>query len=360
MNILILGFSKIKYMPYLRFYLEHMDRSAHRLHLVYWNRDGREERLAGLEGVALHEFAACQYDSMPTGRKLWNFLGYRRFVAKLIRRERFDRVVVLHSLPGILTYDLLKRRYRGRYLFDYRDITCERVLLYRRMIHGLVRDSWATFVSSNGFRNLLPRTPNIYTSHNIAPGDLSRGETGEPVPSEKIRVCFWGFIRDEKVNLQMIDRFSRDDRFELHYYGREQRVACELKAHAGKIGARNVFFHGEYAPEEKYGFVRSTDLIHNVFSGEKMLPAMSNKYYDGVVFGIPQLCMKGSVMAQRAEARGIGIGCDPWDENFTGVVYRYYTSLSRPELEQACRREAETVLKEYQAGGSIVARFAGR
>ena len=65
-----------------------------------------------------------------------------------------------------------------------------------------------------------------------------------------------------------------------------------------------MFFHGEYKPEDRYTFVRSTDLIHNIYKDRNMMLAMGNKYYDGLIFYIPQLCMKGSFMGEKcAEKR---------------------------------------------------------
>ena len=39
MKVLIMGFGKIKFMPYLNIYLENIDREKNDVHLLYWNRD---------------------------------------------------------------------------------------------------------------------------------------------------------------------------------------------------------------------------------------------------------------------------------------------------------------------------------
>ena len=49
MKILIVGFAKIKYMPYLNVYLENIDRVKNDVHLVYWNRDMKQEDTELLE-----------------------------------------------------------------------------------------------------------------------------------------------------------------------------------------------------------------------------------------------------------------------------------------------------------------------
>ena len=45
-----------------------------------------------------------------------------------------------------------------------------------------------------------------------------------------------------------------------------------------------MFFHGDYKPEDRYTFVRNTDLIHNIYKDGNMMLAMGNKYYDGLIF----------------------------------------------------------------------------
>ena len=81
MKILIIGFAKIKYMPYLDLYLENLDRENNDIHLIYWNRDLKEENLSRLEGINLHEFVSFQEDDVAKFSKLENF---RKFIYILI------------------------------------------------------------------------------------------------------------------------------------------------------------------------------------------------------------------------------------------------------------------------------------
>ena len=75
-----------------------------------------------------------------------------------------------------------------------------------------------------------------------------------------------------------------------------------LKSFTQKLGASNVVFHGEYNPKERYRFVQNTDVIHNIYSeSENMMSALSNKFYDGVIFYKPLLCMEGSFMGAIAQ-----------------------------------------------------------
>lgn len=344
----------------MKFYLDNLSADKHELHLLYWNRDEKPEPNTLPKGVVLHEFSKFQEEYVPKYQKLGSFLGYRRYAKRLLKQETFDFIIVLHSLPGVLLSGMLKRRYKGRYIFDYRDLTYEAFLPYRKVIHRLVKDSYATFVSSNGFRPFLPMacTDKIYTSHNFMMESLAQRDALEITSKEApiIRIAYWGFIRDEWVNCRLIDRLGRDNRFELHYYGKESRVTRSLQTYALTIGADHVFFHGEYTPEQRYDFAQKTEIIHNMFGDKNMMVAMSNKYYDGVIFHIPQLCMPGSVMGKRAETAGIGFCCDPLQEDFADRVYEYYHTLDRGSFCASCNKEMSRILSEYEQGCQVIRR----
>ena len=252
----------------------------------------------------------------------------------------------------------LKKCYKNKYIFDYRDSTYEGFSPFKKVVASLVENSYATFVSSDAFRIYLPESEKdkIYTSHNILEDSLNHREEKEEygVPSEKIRIAFWGFIRHEEINRQIIRKISEDKRFELHYYGREQQVAKNLKKYVVDNNIENVFFHGEYKPEDRYEFVRRTDIIHNIYKDANMMLAMGNKYYDGAIFKIPQICMEGSFMGKTATVNGIGFECDPYKDFFTDDIYNYYTTLDKETFINKCDEDVSRFLSEYKTGCKIL------
>ena len=171
---------------------------------------------------------------------------------------------------------------------------------------------------------------------------------------DKIRIAFWGFIRHEEINRELIKKIAADSRFEFHYYGREQQVALNLKSYAKEIDAVNVFFHGEYKPEDRYEFVRNTDIIHNIYKDANMMLAMGNKYYDAAIFYIPLISMKDSFMAETAGRAGIGFDVDPYENNFTDKLFDLYSRFDREEFNKNCDIELERVLGEYNSGAALI------
>ena len=357
MRILVLGFTKLKFMPYINFYLSNINADKNDAHVVYWNRDCKHEDISDYSGVTLHEFVCYQEDDVSKLKKVTSFLKYRTFVKSVIKNFDFDKIIVLHTLPGIIMYDLL-RKFKNNFVLDYRDSTYEYLSPFRKLVGNMVKWSEATFVSSDSFRKYLPLKykEKIYTSHNILQDSLSHQEDREKygIASNKIRVAFWGFIRHEEVNKKIISKLSNDSRFELHYYGREQQVAENLKQFAKDLNSSNVFFHGEYRPYDRYEFIKVTDCIHNIYYDNNMMNAMGNKYYDGIIFRIPQICMLGSYMGMRCHESGVGIALTPDNISFADDLYDYLHNLDVNDFKLNCMKELQHVLSEYEQGKMIL------
>lgn len=351
MKILILGFTKVKYMPYLNLYLDNIDREKHEVHLLYWNRDLKQENLVSLENIKLHEFLFYQEDDVSKHLKIKAFFKYRQYALKILKNQKFDFIIILHSLPGVLIFDKLEK-FKGNYILDYRDSTYEKFEFFKKIIGRIVKNSYVTFVSSDGFRNFLPKDCQykIFISHNLLIDSLNHREDKDKygLKSNKIRIAFWGFIRHEALNIQIIDNISKDRRFELHYYGREQKTAWNLKRYVKQNNIKNVFFHGEYQPEERYAFIQQTDMIHNIYHDDNMMVAVGNKYYDGIVFRIPQLCMTNSFMGKKVRENGLGLEVNPYDNNFIENIFTYYKNLEMDVFKKHCNNSLEVILKEIQ------------
>lgn len=356
MKILLLECCKIKYAPYINFYLENLDRQKHELSLLYWNRDLKPEDLSAYEGIRLYEFKFYQEDDIAKTRKIKGFFKFREYVKEVFKQNDFDFVIVFNSFLSILFFNILTKQFKSKYILDYRDSSYESITLYKKLLKIIVNYSFATFVSSDAFRRFLPKSDKIYTSHNILSDSLKHRDEklNHNIESDKIRVSFWGMIRHEDINKTIINRFKKDDRFELHYYGREQQIALNLKKYVKEVNATNVFFHGEYKAEQRYEFVRNTDLIHNLYLDNNTMLAMGNKYYDGIIFRVPQLCITGSFMGELVNKNNIGFECNPEDDNFTNLVYDYYVNINKTEFYDFCDKELKRVLIEYEEGKDII------
>lgn len=354
MRILFLGFTKMKFMPYASFYIDQIDFSKNEIDIVYWNRDLKEEDLTKYpKSINFLEFKDEMEDSISKGNKIKHFLKYRNFIKQILKNNVYDLVISLHTLPGLLVLDKLILRYSNKYILDYRDSTFEANPIFGGLVKIMAKNAKLIFVSSDAFRKFLPSTgKEIITSHNILADSLKHREDRKIgyIPSQRIRVAFWGLLRHYKHNLLIIERLANNPRFELHYYGRELSMGKLIRQYIIDNNISNVFLHGEYMPEERYEFAKKTDIIHNNYNDANTLLAMGNKYYDGLIFRIPQLCMPGSYMAERCETKGVGFSIDPADQNFADLLYEAYKGINLNKFRDNCDKELNDILLEYEYG----------
>ena len=359
MDVLIIGFSKIKYMPYLNFYLDNIDTYKNQVHVVYWNRDLEDDAYLD-NSIIVHEFRHYMKDESNRLKKIPVFFSFRRFVRTIMKANNFDRIIVLHTMPGILMQKELLNGYKGQYIYDYRDYTYESYSFFRKRVHSLVECSYLTFISSDAYRKFLPQKPNkLMRSHNLDMGSLSFKGNGMRRREEPIILSFWGLIRHYDINVKIIEAVGRDQRFELHYYGREEETAKKLIKLKEKKNISNVHFHGTYMPVERYEFAKGTMMLNNLYAADDINAslAIGNKYYDGIVFGLPQLCIIGSYMGELVMNKGIGLACDPNDPNFLDAVYEYYQSVLTTDIRPACHAQLREILKDVSMAEDAITGF---
>lgn len=357
MKVLLLGFVRVANMPYMVDYVRLL-KDAHELHLVSWNRSGKPDLPApnGVERSFVFTDHVEDEDSLRS--KLPHIARYRRFVKRITRSERYDKIVVLHSTPGIALLDILKRSYRGKYLLDYRDASHENLGFYKSLIADLSENAGLVIASSPAFFQYLGSPNRAVLKHNLLCEDEPKARKRGQHP---IRVRYWGMIRHEAANLALIDELGGDERFELHYNGREEIVAERLKAHVAERGYANVFFHGSYYNDERPSFAADTDLIHNVYENDFATKgAMGNKYYDGIQFKIPQLCTAGSIMGEMVAERGLGIAIDYSKSGFADVIFDYLKEIDYTSFDKACEEELRSVEKDNKRADEAILRFFER
>lgn len=361
MRVLLLGFGKIAYMPYMNFYLDTLQKIENtQIELVYWDRDGKPDAEVPAQINKAYKFEAHLEEQLPFRKKLKFFERYRSFALKVLRQNRYDRIIVLHTTPGLTLLDYLSMHYKGKYILDFRDVSYEYIPIYRKLVGILSRNAACTFVSSNAFRKFLPSQEEVYTIHNYLEDSLNhiglRSE--ETREREVIRVSYWGLVRQVEVNKAVMDALGNDKRFELHYYGRMQKAGRDMEEYARAKDLRNVFFHGAYMPNDRYEFAKNTDLIHNIYDlGHTMGNAMGNKYYDGAIFEIPQICTAGSHMGDAITERQLGATIDLDDNRIADKLWDYYKGLNWQTFQRNCGTARDAFLAEQNVAKQRLMRF---
>ena len=350
MKVLIVGFAKIKYMPYLNLYLDNIDRTVNDVELLYWDRDMSVDK-ALPENIKVHRFFEELSDEVPKAAKIKSFLNFKSYATSVIKKGRYDFIIVLTTAPAILLSNFLLGKYKNKYIFDYRDYTLEKIPIYKKCVEFLVKNSRFTIISSEKHKKFLPDSPKIQIAHNFIKDSLNHRNIKNSIDKDidkPIRFSYWGVIRNKEMNLAVIRNLANDPRFDVCFYGRKQKTAEILEQYCKENNIKNVRFAGEYIEKDRYEFVKDTDLLYNLYSADGTAGmAMGNKYYDGIIFYLPQICTKGSFMGERVEQYGIGFAADPESCSFADDIYNYFHSVDNDTFRENCDKVLDDIKGEY-------------
>lgn len=86
-------------------------------------------------------------------------------------------------------------------------------------------------------------------------------------------------------------------------------------------------------------------MVLSKYDGNKVKYAVSNRFYDGMIYHIPRLVEPDGFKPEWANASGIGVSFPP-DENFANKLYDYYKNIESESFDKACNRELDRVIKD--------------
>ena len=290
MKVLLVGNNDLFLLPFAKFYIELFEQNSIEFKFIYWERSGNE-----ITDVDERYIPFTQNLNTYGSRflKIKGYIKFRKFANSLIGSKEYDSVVFLNT-QTIIICTLFKKYKKINYIYDYRDESFEKFLLYRKIVEARIEKSKLTVMSSPGFINLFSNNllkNNIAIRHNNKFDKIFHFSKDK---SDKIRVCFWGMVRHVEYLFEIIKLFDPFT-FEFSFFG--EGYVDKLKQLCDEKGINNVKFYGKYNPKNLKVFADKTDILLNCYPNESIQKeALTCKMYEGICFNIPQIVTKNSFM----------------------------------------------------------------
>ena len=216
----------IRYCPYLGRYTQPLKEAGVPFDLIWWERwkTPPTTPLPEVAEGAQAYYAFTRYSEMSRNpaSKLGDFAAFSRYIRDVIRRRKYEKLIVLTTMTGMLLTDLLTGRYRKRFIYDIRDYSYERFGLYKSIEARIVDASAFTCISSEGFLEFLPRDREYVVADNFVDSDIRAAEGmrfHKKAPGKPLRLSYVGFVRYFQENRKILDALIDDPRFLLSYHG---------------------------------------------------------------------------------------------------------------------------------------------
>lgn len=318
----------IWYAPYVRIYTRILDAQKTEYAIISWNREGDDKP----EGFQYNEISCNGHGSA-------NFLSYCRYInyiKKIIKEQRFTHVIVFGPQITCLLSTYLLRHFRYRYIIDYRDLSIEQKIGFRQLFSVMLRFSFANVISSPGFRRCLPNVK-YYLSHNFDVNAVNKTlnnkiEENQFNIDNGIDVLTIGAIRDYSSNIEVTKALVNENGFSLRFIGRGHGTVEKLQGYCNKSNAKNVTFVDSYDKPEEANYVKTSTFL-NIFYPRIIThdTALSNRFYNSLIYHRPMIVTKDTCQGDFAEKYNVGIAVSNCNnltkelKNFIEQDYKEYT-----------------------------------
>ncbi len=348
--IVILGNSWV--CPYVNTYKRAFEKLGYAYDVILWDRDGSD-------ASAPIRYGSGNVNLDNPLLKASAYIGYSRFIKKTVLENGYDKLVVSGPHLAILLSSFLRKRYKGRYVVDYRDIAIEQNPLLGKIYSRVLDDSFCNVISSSGFKNYLPDKHDYLISHNFdfdaAVNSLSSDKPhfGDAIP---LRVLTIGYIRNFSSNIKIIQTLGGNDDYSLKFVGRGDATET-LKEYALLHKITNVEFAGYYKKEDEASIVKECDFINIFFPNDVEHSAiMSNRFYLALIHKKPMIVTAGSTQAALVEEYGLGVVVDECD-NLDSEIKKYLSAFDYGAFCEKCNGLLASFVDEHRELERVLAAF---
>lgn len=315
--------------PFVRIYTKILDDLQVDYTIISWNRDGNDSP----EGIQFNYRLSLKVSSLS---KLIGYYKFARFAKKTIRREQYDKLVVFCPQSGIFMTSLLKK-YANKYIFDYRDLSIEQNSIFHNLFRKVLKYSYANVISSPGFKKALPTGYKYIISHNFDTKVVERTleePTGDDWNIEKLKVVLTiGGIRDFESNSEVIKNLGNEKEYFLRFVGRG--ISAEaLRLYSEERSVKNIEFTGYYPKEEEPNYIKKSTFL-NIFYPRILShdTAISNRFYNSLIYKRPMLVTKNTTQGDLAEKYDVGIAVETCEN-----VKEYLDSFLQKDFKRYAER----------------------
>ena len=333
----------LKYCPYLKKYEDILIENNIEYEVLFWNRSAIEYNNSNY--IPFDKPSELKENKLL---KVRDFYCFRKWLLRMIAKKKYDKLIILSTLSGILIQRRLVRHYSCNYIFDIRDYSYEKFYPFYLMEKRIIRHSAFTTISSKGFCKFLPSDYPYVLTHNISECDEKSDRNFIKKDVKMINVVWLGMVRYFEQQTMVMKKLSQDGRFNLWYYGAGAEL-YKFKQFASENKLKNVHFFGPYDNTDKAILLGKADIINNCYAVDiETKYALSNKFYDGIFYHIPQLVEPTTFKAELTERYNLGIALDPKQDSFADKLYEYYIKIDEENFIRSCENVKRMVLAEEE------------
>lgn len=350
MKVAIITVGDKRHTTMLAPYIEYMERNSVKYDIIRSTRYGNKNlrKCKNLSGGMIYEVGFQQQLDVPKRKKVINYIRFRGFAKHIVKKKRYDFLIIWNENTAVLLLDLLMISYKGKYVLNIRDRLNFGILnkLLEKMIMGMsvltTTPSSYKLKESDKLKVLLNRDTQLE-----AMVEKRKCFRQEGLP---IRITFMGLYHKapETFN-ELADLFGDDDRFDLYFYG--GGFDENLGNYVSKRGYQNITTGGAFEYEKTADYLRNTDIINTYYANadKNLKGALGVKMGYIPMLYIPGLVDEGTYFAEISQKYGFSFMVnEKKKESLPDDLYNWYRGLDFQEFKNGCDKFNRIVEKSRQ------------
>lgn len=324
--------------------------------IIFWSK-GEQKELCGAtnyysyNGVVPVEGAKLS--------KIKHYYLFSRFIRKVVKSNKYDKLILYPTHISWLLLDLLVFRYKNSYVLDIRDYAGENNRIIKSLTSCAVRNAALCSITSPSYKQFLPNDVDYIISHNIQHIDsemIEQYRLRKRSLDKPIVISFIGTVRFIEQQKKFLDVFGNDKRFLIKYIGRGSEALTDycLENHIN-----NVELIGQFERTELGKHYLNTDFALNIYGNDNpaLVYALSNKLYSATLMGMPILCSPYTFTETIVDKYNIGLSVNLDDNDSPDRVYAYHQSLDYTSFVYNCDVFINSILKDEMIYKQTVSSF---
>lgn len=335
--------------PYLKIYIDLLNKHNVSYDIIYWNRDLTENN------------SHLSWNQKPKNGNINRFLDYKyfsNFVKRILKSTEYDRLIIFGEVLPIFLSSFLRNKYDNRFLIDFRDLGIEQLPIFRQLYAATIRKSALNIVSSSGFIKYLPKST-YFISHNFdikqIKDSLNSNYTSKNNHKD-INILTIGSIRNYESNLAIIRALENRANIHLQFVGKGI-VSSQLEKYTIKNNIRNVTFKGYYKKTEELNIIEKCDFMNifmpNIKSHSSL---MSNRFYNALLLRKPMIVTSNSEQAKLVKNYNLGISIENCD-NLEYKLKSFLENLDEEVFANNCKNLLKKFIDDYNLFEDKVSQF---
>lgn len=339
------------YSPYVKIYMTLLDSWSIEYDIIYWDRFKNNKE----EGIVFKGNGGRKFFE-----KLIGYYRFSRFVKRQLEKRKYSKVIVFTSQAAIFLYPYLIKHFNKKYILDFRDLSIEQKPIFNKIYNRLLQHSYANVISSNGFKNCLPKGIDYILSHNFIVDEVRKAIRPKNIDLKirPIEILTIGGIRHYETNALIMSIFGNISNYKLRFVGIGPAVEL-LKSHMVQEAYNNIDFEGYYDKGKEPSIISQSTIINILFPNERSHQvAMSNRFYHSLIYRRPMIVTKGQIQGDYCEKYNLGVTVDINNVgNVANILKNWLSKFDPQKFDENCIFLLKSFLSDYDVFKNMLRSF---